>query len=817
MLPRQINFSWLIRLHIRMALRWHWLVLSLAVLMTLLAAHYARQIDFRASFTDLLPEDSPTIQALHEVSRKIGGVGYVTLLVHSPHLEKARAFVQELAIALERLPQVRYVNYRIETEFYKKYFPLFMDLEDLQDILTRLETKRDFERLRANPFYFSLDEKEDKAKSELHFDDIIDKYRQRNQTLRFDQDGWFVNQEGNITLVLVKPDNIASDIAYSRRLVQAVQDTVTQVNPQRFDPTMRIEYTDRYVIRPLEQDAIQADLRVATVLALIGVVLLMTLYTRKLRTIVVIGVPLIMGVIWTFGFASLTLGHVNLITGFLLAILMGLGIDYGIHIFCRFLEDRQLGIAIPEAITNIYRHTARSSLTACVTSSVAFYTLMFTEFRGFSEFGFIAGTGLLLCLLAMVYVLPCLLVLGEKFFPLLPQPHLQQRETVLQNRRFPRPLWTLGFFLGAIVLCGFFSSSVEMEYDFKNLQVKGLPELKRQDIANKTMGISLTPNAIVAYDYREAEEILDIITRIQDNVRAQGQVPAIAKALSLPSLIPSQQEEKRQILEDIRAILNDKGFKTAKWQDQADIQLFRESLQHTVLRPHDIPASIKRTFSSVDGSGNYIVWVFPGVSLSDARAVDRFVNEMRQINDYKKDRPVKLSGEAFVFSEILALVEKDIALAVISTLVVVFMILLLDFRNLRDVLIVFTPLVTGLLLTLGVMVLTHTKANFVNLVIFPSLIGLGVDNGVYLYSRYRENGSRQVMRVLWSTGAATCLTTLTSVSGFGTLLLARHGALYSFGLLAVIGLSAGLVAALVMFPALLQWLEDRQTAPIASR
>lgn len=810
MTSRHTHLQWLVRTNLHLALTWHWLVVLVAVLMTVLAAHYARQIALHTSFADLLPQDSETVQTLREVSRKIGGIGYVTILLHSPNLDKVQAFIKELSVELERLPHVRYVNYRVETEFYKKYNPLFIDIEDLYEILKRLEIKRDFAKLKINPFYFSLNDEEDKAKENINFDDIIDKYRKRNKTLRFDHDGWYINKASNITLVLVKPDGIASDIDYSRRLVQAVQETVARVNPQRFDPTMRVEYTDRYVIRPLEQDALQADLRTTTIVTLISVVLLITAYTRKLRTILVIGLPLVMGVIWTFGFASLVLGHVNLITGFLLAILLGLGIDYGIHIFCRFLDDRQAGLSVPEAVLNLYQHTARASLTAAVTSSIAFYTLMFTEFRGLSEFGLIAGTGLLLCLLAMVYVLPCLLVLWEKCVPIRAEPTRQQQAGDLRARRFPRPVWTIGVFLGAMALSVLVHQQLEMEYNFKNLQVKALPVLQLQEIANQTMGRSLTPTAIMARSYAEAEEMLAIIARIQEDVRRHGGVPAIGQALALPSLIPHRQEEKIDVLHAIQTVLHDKIFQFAKWQEHQDIQLFRDSLDQTPLRTADIPESIRRIFTSVDSSESYMVWVFPSVSLSNGKEVKRFVNEMRHINDYRKNNPVKLSGEEFVFADILHLVEKDIMISIVTTFSAVFFILLIDFRSIRDVIIVMIPLIAGLIITIGVMIITHTKVNFINIVIFPSLIGLGVDNGVYFYQRYVEDGPHNILKVLRSTGAAICLTTFTSLIGFGTLVFARHGALASLGWLAVIGLSAAWLTALVMFPALLQVLEDRQ-------
>jgi len=103
-----------------------------------------------------------------------------------------------------------------------------------------------------------------------------------------------------------------------------------------------------------------------------------------------------------------------------------------------------------------------------------------------------------------------------------------------------------------------------------------------------------------------------------------------------------------------------------------------------------------------------------------------------------------------------------------------------------------------------------------NIVVIPSVIGIGVDNGVHIYHRYKEEGPGSLSHVLRNTGSAISMTTLTTIVGYSGLILARHPGLNSIGNLAVIGISATYLTAMVVLPALLQFFEKRQLAKVES-
>ena len=157
----------------------------------------------------------------------------------------------------------------------------------------------------------------------------------------------------------------------------------------------------------------------------------------------------------------------------------------------------------------------------------------------------------------------------------------------------------------------------------------------------------------------------------------------------------------------------------------------------------------------------------------------------------------------------LRLMIRDSRTAILITVVMVFLIVLIDFRSLRHALLVMLPLICGAIWMCGTLYLWGIKLNFYNMVALPTIIGMGIDNGVHLYHRYREEGRDSLPRVLASTGGAMFVSMLTTMIGFFGLITATHPGLNSIGRLAVTGLLTCFVAAVVVLPALLQLLERR--------
>jgi predicted RND superfamily exporter protein len=203
------------------------------------------------------------------------------------------------------------------------------------------------------------------------------------------------------------------------------------------------------------------------------------------------------------------------------------------------------------------------------------------------------------------------------------------------------------------------------------------------------------------------------------------------------------------------------------------------------------------------------VFIYPSVPLVEGKNAIRFAEDVREIR-IASGKTYHASGGQVVFADVLLVMMRDSEIAVLATLLVVFMIVLADFRSFRAALMVLLPLLVGILWMCGGMALLGLRLNLFNMVVFPSIIGLSLDSGVHLYHRYLEEGAGNLRKVVMTTGQAVAVGAFTTMLGFGDLILARHPGLRSLGGLALLGLGTTLLTALILFPAALQVAERRR-------
>jgi predicted RND superfamily exporter protein len=198
------------------------------------------------------------------------------------------------------------------------------------------------------------------------------------------------------------------------------------------------------------------------------------------------------------------------------------------------------------------------------------------------------------------------------------------------------------------------------------------------------------------------------------------------------------------------------------------------------------------------------------VQLKDGRNAIRFAEEIRQI-ETPSGKTYFASSSHIIIAEMLKVMLDDSALAVILTLAAVTIVLLIDLRSFIDTFLVLTPLLTALVWVTGFMYVFDIKLNLYNMVAFPTIIGMGIDNGVHIFHRYRETGKGSLRLVLRTTGMALLATSLTTMVGFSGLVPAHHPALSSIGILSLVGLGSCFMTSVTLLPALLQ-IRERYTS-----
>ncbi len=775
-------------------------IIALATILSVFAGFFAAKLaaNIKTDFADLLSDEYVSVSELNRIKARIGGIGPLMVVITSDDLGAAVSFMQVLADSLESSPLISSVSrFDSKKELLDKNRLLYMDLADLREINRRLDDHIALQKLKQSPLYFALDDEEEQG---LDFADIEAKYQRDGAAVAEPYRRYVLTREGNGVILRLYPAGLTTDVAFSRALIDHLDQTIAAIGPERFHPSIECVYKGSFQNSANQFAIIVRDLKSTALYSIVGVLLLITLFFRQVVGSLFITLPLLMSLTWTFGVTYLAIGSLNMITVGLFAILFGLGIDFGIHIFARYREARRRGMDIEQALSVTVRHTGKALSTTAFTTSVAFYSLLLTDFKGFSEFGFIVGTGILFSLVAMVAICPAFIVLAERLRWVIP---IRKRSVLWRTGRYPKPWATL--LVGAAITgySLYYFGDLEFEYDFSKLKPKPPPNINKGSLP-QSLKEGRSPAIVLTESYDEAMEVVRTVERIK---AAHGDSSTVLNVKSVYSALPQAQDAKLALIADMRALLDREEGLFSK-RERAKLDSLRPYLDVEKLTLYDLPADLTNEFKDKDGRILNFVAINAAVELKDGKDAIRFAEEISRIETPTGTTYIASSSHIIV-AEMLKVMLKDSSLAVILTLAVVAVVLLIDLRSFVDTLLVLTPLVNALVWVVGFMYAFDIKLNLYNMVAFPTIIGMGIDNSVHIFHRYQEVGRGSLRLVLRTTGVALLATSLTTMVGFSGLVPAIHPALTSIGVLSLVGLGSCFITSVTLLPALLQIREGR--------
>ncbi len=341
------------------------------------------------------------------------------------------------------------------------------------------------------------------------------------------------------------------------------------------------------------------------------------------------------------------------------------------------------------------------------------------------------------------------------------------------------------------------------EYDFKQLKPDTQEETPRGSIPDE-LKETRSPAIVLTENRQQAMEVVAEVRRV---MAARGDSSTIRSVKSVYSFLPDAQPEKLAIIADLQQVL-DENEDLLDEDDRIRADSLRTFLNVHELTLEDLPEDLTKSFSSKEGKILSFVQINAAVPLRDGRNAIAFADEIKKI-EAADGNTYYASSAHIIFAEMLELMLDDAVKAVVLTLLVVSIVLLIDLRNVLSVILVLTPLLTALAWVTGFMYIFDFKVNIYNIVAFPTIIGMGIDNAVHVFHRYRESGIGSLRLVLRTTGVALLATTLTTMVGFAGLVPAHHPALYWIGIVSLLGLGSCFVSAVTLLPALLQLREGR--------
>lgn len=800
----------MIRRLARFYMRYPLWILLVAFALAFLSYTRITSLSIDTNIQALMPDNVPSIENLENVLEKTGSFSSAMVVITSPDPDAAVRFAEAMRRkVLREMDWVASADYAEDFSLFEEHKLLYLEREDLLTLKDWAEEqvtqKRDeiLEELTGLPVNIRL---RTQPGPKMLSDEQIEEIRSRiedpdSPVLSRGSQRVFQSDDKEVTLLVVWPKDSAMSLNLSAQIIEELELAAQELNPAAFHPEMTVEIGGRIYNKVVQFDAVINDVKSSGLISLSLIILLLTIYFRSLRSIIFLVVPLATGILWTLGLTQLIIGGLNLVTIFLVLILFGLGIDFGIHSLSRYREARLEGKGVEDALYIILCRTGAASLMAGLTTAIAFFALLITDFRAFYEFGFIAGTGIILTYISTYTMLPALLALCERI-------GFYSTGRIFKNPfkkfgdKFPYPTATLGGMAALLLIAGYFTFNVQFENDFGKLQAERSEQHRAMGEKISQVFPDGTDRAVLIVD--NLIEVQAITDYINDYIAQDTETPTIRKIDSIYSYMPEEAEQLDR-LEIIKEIKDSLGGTDVSLEEEGlgegNLQTYLDIGQ---VKPDDLPEGLKRVYQGLPDTQGYLMYIFNSVSMYKADLARQFADDIREIEvNGKKFYP---ATEALIFVDMLNLMKEEAVIAISAVIIVTFLMLLLFFRNLRNAFIVLSPTLAGLLILSGLMGLFDVRLSIFNMVILPTIIGIGVDNGIHIYHRYREEEG-SVMKVLFTTGSAAAITTITTALGFSGMLSANMGGLRSLGILATLGLAACLFTSWTLLPALLQKLK----------
>jgi len=853
------------------------LVTALSLAGTLLLFANIHNLRTGTDLTDLFGNRDPQWRAASQIGKELGYGNQLFVLIEAPNAgtsgeTDSAGQMEELAdrLTADMLTSGLFLHARCGLQdeellnmvrFFTWNFPSFALPGQTEDLKRRLDPKQIHQTVRraatelVTPFsslgtnYFLADPlglMEVEARSGTGFSQFA------NFDLNWGSGNRFFSKDHKALLIIAEPRQSAMDYKFAEQVVHWTRDHIrsTTADLDFRDSGVQALAAGAYVYAEQEHQFIETNIRRISLISIIGNLLLCLLIYPRIPLLLLSLLPAGLGILWTTGIASFYPGEVNLISLSFIAILAGLGDDQVVHFFNRVPQEwAKAGVlnhaTLNDAVLRTFETTGLSVVFCIVTAATATAALATSSFKALAEFGFILTVGMFMMMFHTLLTVPALMGLWWRVSkPSAPQtitfrilPWIA-RKTVDFVGRHPRMVVGVGS--GMFLLSLAFLPAIKLGGHFEIAGADN-PAVAAQNRLSARFGIEGSPNILLISGGEQ--EVLGRAEKLTAGLEAYQQRGVIKSIFSPTALLPSaqtQSERARSLagvnlaasahaLEDS---LRENGFRTEPiqpfigrlqmlgqglGQGQANDPVTLETAAK-FLPPGLLDNSIRKM-----ADGSYVAAIaFYGTDPDAVEVVPESViaswrNKFGPFVEFSFD---KMNRD--MQNQVL----HDSRRALVWTAAGILLIVYLTFRNLRVSLIVLIPILFGIVVTFGLLLLVRHRFSFMSITAIPLIIGIGIDNGIHLVRRYLEsrhlegshlvNDSNGILVIAKASGAAIIQSNLTTIVGFGALMASSFAPLAEMGLVTSLGVALALVGGLVLIPAVILLGEQRRGAPSAA-
>jgi uncharacterized protein len=878
----------------QIAYRHSLLVIALSLVLAFLSVWVtAQKLTFKTGRGDLVAKGLAYVEQYENYREQFEDLEGMVVVVEGKQPSDMADFAEALAEKLKAQPHLfSKIVYKIDIRYFRSRFLLYLTQDELETLSRKLEDHQGFlESVNASPGLHTLlasinseissgmvdslmtdflgGEEDEGGEDAGDLNLLIRLLEEMTRSLKGEtkyhspwqalltggteslrEQGYMVSENEDLLFILLVPNNDKTSFTGYKDAVKLARQFIAET--QKDFPGVTVGLTGEDVISSDEMLTTQADVETASKIALFGVVLLFIIAYRGVVKPLMAVFCLLLALCWTMGFTALTIGHLNILSVVFTTILIGLGIDFGIHILGRYKEERQQGNTTEKALQETLQGTGKGNFSGAITTAIAFGAMVLTDFIGIVELGWIAGWGILFCMIAMLLVLPALVALEEKWR----KPNYEQSISVSTkqagwvDKLFDHYYFIIGLCTVLVLLASMSLKDLRFDYNLLDLQAKGTEAVQYEMKVLDSAGRSAWSAAMLA----------DSLEDVQEKERQLKALPTIAKVESITMVIPKHQEENlRRIEESLAPLLQElevesedvdfswkvlnktlkriqfklqgrKGdtldpvsvaanrlrnflqqsqsvepglaekrlskFSELLFSDYRNlIDELKANAEPRPVRLEEIPTDLRKRY--ISSKGKYVINIFPSVDIWDQDERRKYLNDLRSVDPH-------VTGTAVHMFESTRLMTEGYVKGGLYAMTAIIIYVFFMFRNIRTVFFVLLPVLAGSIWTVGVMELIGLKLNMANMVILPLILGIGVVNGIHITHRYREEEDKRSSVLGKSTGQAVLLSSVTTMIGFGSLMVADHSGVFSLGLILTLGVFNCLIASITFLPALLK-------------
>ncbi len=879
---------------LNLALRHRRLILVSTVTITLITFFLASQIGLDMKWTTVLPQSHPLVKQWIQVSDDFPlGSNYIITVKadSSQQIEKAVDLIMKRVEALDevtttygKIPEDFLINHGLRTlkpKDLRRVGKIFSDV-GLVPYLSHLND--DFEREFSGDSEKVKDQERELVASLAALEDFIrllDQAASKKdidpsnliRTVRDLSSGnpYFLSLDKQMGIIPVAVKAKATDYESSLFVDAKIIKILDEIKGEL--PEVNISTTGAIPISRDEMESIGSSTMVLSLAALLIIFVVLVWNFRSVYTPLFAVFPIIVGIIWAVGFYRLTIVDLNIVTAMIMLVLLGLGIDFSIHLITRFYEERGAGKSLEEALSAGVVKTGKGVVTGAITSALAFFALMVGDTKGIVEFGFCAGSGIIIILAAIFFILPALLVWRDN--------RLSRKDRRIQSRDFD----ALGNFAGKVasrksislsivallaVVAVYQIRNIEYEYNLMETEPEGLDSIMLQDeiidrfklsidmafttvdtvSQSRSLSKKLKKKSVVG-EVDSIDRWLPELEWIEHNDSVIRRLKQdIDKDIQQDFISPAGLSARKQMVEELQRLLHNmieieelsfisgqdrvliafgritggeqqngilvklvNRFKVNQvdWQGIDRLaQVFSLHLKDRLTQmvkntgpvtEEMLPEKLRNIYKNKD-TGRYLVQVYPKKNLYEREPLLRFTESVNSASSNITGIPnlMLLINESMI---------KDGTRALLVAALVIFILIFIDLRNLTATLVAMIPLMFGVIWMLASMVIFGIKLNFSNMAVIPIIIGIGVDNGIHILHRWRQEGIGGLQKATAKVGHAILMTSITTMVGFGSISFYTHRGMASLGNILFLGVGFCFLSTILILPSLGSFVEKR--------